>query len=308
MINEKDMASLKKKEYNRGTIQDPIRYASPLNDYAFKLLFMDDGSEPRLMSLINSLLNLQGKSKIVELKIVTSEQIPEKPENKKSYVDVKCKDGKGNYFIVEIQRGCDKSFVKRMQYYSAKSLTSQIKSSEKYKNLMPVTIIAIVDKILFPRKKDFINFFKTVDVKTGEHDFNLQNYCTVEIEKYRKHPDYPHHKIAVHCIDMLAYAHQKTDLPKHLENEIKKSYELMERSTWSDSEIEAYDKAEMYRISYQDNMDIRYEEGHAQGHAEGRKQEKLTNACNLLKSGMSLNKIAEVLNLEESEILKLKNN
>ena len=49
------------------TILDPLRFASPLNEHAFKLLFMDDGAEPRLMSLINSVLNLTGKNKIIEL-------------------------------------------------------------------------------------------------------------------------------------------------------------------------------------------------------------------------------------------------
>ena len=86
-----------------GTILDPLRFASPLNDYAFKLLFMDDGAEPRLMSLINSVLNLTGKNKIIELTVVQQEQLHKKPENKRSYIDVKCTDNQGKKFIVEIQ-------------------------------------------------------------------------------------------------------------------------------------------------------------------------------------------------------------
>ena len=116
---------------------------------------------------------------------------------------------------------------------------------------MPVTVLAILEKTMFPRKKDYINFFKTIDVKTGEHDFDLQSYCTVEIEKYRKHPDIPHSKITQHWVDMIANAHEKKDVPKNLEAEIKQAYAIMERSTWSDAKIEAYEKAEMY-LSYQE--------------------------------------------------------
>ena len=41
---------------------------------------------------------------------------------------------------------------------------------------------------------------------------------------------------------MIANAHEKKDVPKNLEAEIKQVYAIMERS----AKIEAYEKAEMY--------------------------------------------------------------
>ena len=291
-----------------GTIMEPIRFGSPLNDLGFKLLFMEDGAEVRLMSLINSMLNLIGKNKIIALTIMPQEQIAEKIGNKRSWIDVKCKDAKGNQFIVEVQRGVDKHFIKRLQYYSAKSLTSQIKSAEKYGKLMPVTVLAILDYVLFPRKPDYINFFRTQDVKTGEHDFDLQSYCTVEVEKYRKHPDIPHSKAAQHWVDMIAYAHVKTDMPKNIETEIKQAYEIMERSKWSDARIEAYDKAEMQRISFEENMDIRYEEGHAKGAFEERKKaekDKHLMVRNMADKKLNNSSISEITGFTLEEIQKI---
>ena len=47
-----------------------------LNDFAFKKVFGEKGDEAQLISLLNAILKLTGKDKIVSIKIVENKELP----------------------------------------------------------------------------------------------------------------------------------------------------------------------------------------------------------------------------------------
>lgn len=77
-----------------------MRYLNPKADLTFKRVF---GEHPDLVkSFLNALLPLPAEECITDIEYLPSEMVPENPLRKNSIVDVRCKDNKGRYFIVEM--------------------------------------------------------------------------------------------------------------------------------------------------------------------------------------------------------------
>jgi hypothetical protein len=96
-----------------------------LSDFGFKRMFTREHNKNVLIDLLNSLLKLE--SPIVEIEIISNEQIGDLEKNRKSVFDIQCKDAKGNYFIIEVQKLKEAHFKDRSVYYS----TFPIRSQEK---------------------------------------------------------------------------------------------------------------------------------------------------------------------------------
>lgn len=76
------------------------RYLDLKNDLVFKKVF---GEHPHLLkSFLNAVLPLPIDRHIEDLEYLPSEQVPIIPILKRPIVDVKCRDNKGNIFIVAI--------------------------------------------------------------------------------------------------------------------------------------------------------------------------------------------------------------
>ena len=77
------------------------RYLDPKADITFKKIF---GDHPDLLlSFLNAVLPLPFDKPIVSLTYLPSEQVPVIPSFKNTLADVKCTDGDGRVFIVEMR-------------------------------------------------------------------------------------------------------------------------------------------------------------------------------------------------------------
>lgn len=79
-----------------------MRYLDPKNDLTFKKVF---GEHPDLVvSFLNAMLPFENEEEEIQtVEYLTPELVPENPLGKNSIVDVRCQDGRGRQFIVEMQ-------------------------------------------------------------------------------------------------------------------------------------------------------------------------------------------------------------
>ena len=104
-------------------------YADPTFDVTFKMLFGQNKHKDILISLLNSLLNFEGKEEIVDVEINNSELIVDNVSDKKgksgikSAVDILCTNVSKQKIAIEIQGEREKYFLAREQVYMAKLIS-----------------------------------------------------------------------------------------------------------------------------------------------------------------------------------------
>ena len=123
------------------------RYLDPTNDFAFKRLFGSDEHKPETISMLNSFLRLKDDRRIQSIEFVDKEQLPDTEEKRRSIVDVKCTDQKGDTFIIEMQNAEDaEDFIKRSQLYACSSAVTQARKGKGgIKQMGDVTVLLIVN-------------------------------------------------------------------------------------------------------------------------------------------------------------------
>jgi predicted transposase/invertase (TIGR01784 family) len=127
-------------------------YLDPRSDIVFKRIFMD---HPEILkSFLNAVLPFEVESQcIVDLAVLPAEQTPESQILKDSYVDVKCVDGTGRHFVVEMQMNWTNAFIYRVLFNASKAYARQLEKGGAYSDLKPVYGLSILDD-RFPRETD----------------------------------------------------------------------------------------------------------------------------------------------------------
>ena len=100
------------------------------NDIIFKAVFGYEKNEKLLISLLNSILGLEGNDKIINLTFLNAFNIQEYLNDKLTSLDVKVEDGNGTRYDVEMQVESEKPYINRIIYYHDKLYTGQLKESE----------------------------------------------------------------------------------------------------------------------------------------------------------------------------------
>ena len=96
------------------------KFLNPKNDLAFKRIF---GSEKNKDILIHFLNDIFGRTTnpIEDVIFLKTAQEPKVAAQRVSIVDILCRDTQHNRFIIEIQVAHESGFIKRAQYYAAKT-------------------------------------------------------------------------------------------------------------------------------------------------------------------------------------------
>ena len=79
-----------------------MRYLDPKADLTFKKVF--GGHIDLVISFLNAMLPFESPDEeITEVQYLNPEMVPNTPFGKDSIVDVRCRDGRGRQFLVEMQ-------------------------------------------------------------------------------------------------------------------------------------------------------------------------------------------------------------
>lgn len=303
------------------------RFLDPTNDFAFKKVFASKGHEKILISLLNAFLKLEGDDVITEVEILPQEMHPEINAGKRYICDIRCKNQLGNYYIVEIQKNYFDGYLKRIQCYGARALTSQILKGEEYKKLTPVILLSILDHKVFDDTVDYLSFHRNVECKTGKSYLGDVVYVFVELPKYKltQEPSTPHD----YWMDFFTNWDKKTKTPVSAPQEIKEAYETLEEIHWSEDTMDTYFRAFIHEMDtnaklktaeerglkmgmekglvqgLEQGLKEGIEKGIEQGVKKGKEEERKEMIKIMAKNGMSTTQIAKGLDLEEDVVDKI---
>lgn len=282
-----------------------MRYLNPKADLTFKRVF---GEHPDLvMSFLNALLPLQPEESIVDIEYLPSEMVPENPLRKNSIVDVRCKDNKGRYFIVEMQMIWSPEFKQRVLFNASKAYVRQMDSGENYDLLQPVYSLNLVNDIFEPELKEFYHYYRLVHVEHSERVINGLQLVFVELPKFTSHT-YSEKKMEILWLRYLTEIDERTSkVPEELleSPEIKKAVTVLEESAFTPEQLLGYEKFWDIISVEKTLVSSAEKKGRKEGIEEGRKEEKRQIVSNAKRQGLATDVIANLTGLSVEEIEEL---
>ncbi len=271
-------------------------FADPTYDIAFKRLFGDKGHPELTKSFLNAVLNRKDGVLIEEITFTNTEKTPRFQQEKKSYIDIQCKDQAGNEFIIEMQSAREDFFAQRAQYYVAHEVSRQLSKKGLYINLNPVIFIGVLNfNLLAPQKhSEVISHHLITNQANQQQDLKLMEFHFVELLKFKK----TEKELETELDRWLYFLHEARRLDKipkicAQSPEVKEAFEIMERAQWEEKEWLAYEEERKLQIYFA-----------TQEHVEQLRKEKLDKLEQEYKDAQRKFEVA-VLERAEETALKL---
>jgi predicted transposase/invertase (TIGR01784 family) len=284
------------------------RYLDPTNDVAFKRVFSD---KEILKDFLNSAMHLEGDRQIVDLEYISGEEIPDIGQGKRSIFDIKVTDQANNKYIVEMQNSPEPSFLNRVQLYASHSYVNQAKKGdEENKELMPIIVLVIVKKNLFPKEVPCISYHDTIESITKKRYLFALGYVFIELNKFKKTADNLQNP-EDYWLFYLSGSEETKEPPTSIKDpQVLRAYEAIEKFNWNEAQYDAYFKAklmlaadeEKYADSYSKGVAEGEARGEARGIAEGERNKALAIARRMLLRGSLIEEAMEMTGLSREEI------
>ncbi len=302
-----------------------MTYLDPKADLTFKKVFGEH--EELVKSLLNALLPFQTpEEEIRTLEYLPAELVPENPLRKNSIVDVRCRDGRGRQFIVEMQMVWSKEFKQRVLYNTSKAYVRQLDEGKDYSLLQPVYSLNLVNEVFEPDIPGYYHYYQLVHNERTDKVIDGLHLVFVELPKF-KPQTYSEKKMHVLWLRYLTEINEKTEeVPAELlENpEIREAVTQLKKSAFTEAQLYSYERFwDMISVenTLVNSIQRRYTEGYNEGKAkgimegeamgmakgmvEGRAEEKRAIASAMKVAGIAVALIASTTGLSEREIAGL---
>lgn len=281
------------------------RYLDPKSDVVFKKIF---GQHPHLLkSFLNAVLPLPENGLISSLEYLPNEQVPTIPTFKYTVVDVKCTDEQGRVFIVEMQIQWTDSFKQRILFNASKAYVRQLEKGEDYDLLRPVYGLGLLNTTFDPDDAHWYHHYKIVNVQKPAVEIKDLQLIFIELPKFKAN-NYRDRKLQVLWLRFMSELNEKVNqVPNDwLEvPEIKQAIDLAEEAAYTPAELADYDR-------YWDAISIEktlvssaLREGEERGVLKGVLKTQQALAGKLMAKGMTLEAIAELMDLSLDEVSNL---
>jgi len=294
-------------------------------DYAFKRIFGHEKNKKLLIALLNDVMKLSHKRKIVNVELINPFNIKNFDSDKENILDIKAKDNFGKNYDIEVQIDVFISYPKRILFYACKMYSEQIKEGESYTKLKPVISISFLDGILFRGNNRYSNRFT---LKNDENDLYLTediSFFVFELYKFNLSIDELKTPIDEWLYLIKHSSEIDIDNPPNFKfipiKEILKELEIMNKTELERQQYEDRLKAKCDAATIKEERRIVRKKavrhgmrkglkkglklGQEEGRKEGRKEAALKIARNLLKEGLSIDYIKKITGLKEEEISNL---
>ncbi|MEI0517824.1 Rpn family recombination-promoting nuclease/putative transposase [Brachyspira murdochii] len=295
-----------------------------LNDLFVRYLIGTEGDEDILENIVNAVLNDAGFESVGNLEIINPYNLAENENLKESILDVKAKTKDGKKILIEIQLVGNNNFIKRILYYIAKNIASELKESDLYIGISQMISIS------------FINFNLDIGSETDirrEHkcltfsDVNNPNLRLddlqihfieikrfVEILKNASIDNYNENKL-LSWIDFFTTKDLEKDINKLIGGNtiMSKVIDKYKRFVADEKEMSAYNErdtflygqAAMLQYERAEGKKEGIEIGFQQGIEKGIEKEKYLLAKNMKNKNMDINLISELTGLSIEKIKNL---
>ena len=274
------------------------------NDYVFKRTFAYKGNEDVLMDLLEAILERKIKKVIVK----NPEMVSEKENGKKFILDIKAELDDETIMDIEMQTVDEKNIEERSTAYISRMISEQLQAGEKYVKLNKAIFIGILDFEYYKRNSyhhiarprfDEIKEDNYVDMGYKKQDEVASRYIEmhyIELPKYFKKNPSIKTKID-EWLWLFSGDEEKMEMVKRKNEKVKKAIDTLERISLDPKEREMYESIQteefLQRIS-----ENKFRE-------EGRKEEKIEIAKEMLKNNFTIEQIKKITKLTEEEIEKI---
>ena len=286
-----------------------MQYYDPKTDVVFKKVF---GEHKNLaISLLNAVLQLDGKKRIKDLEYLPSEILPIMGGKRSSAVDVRCQDSYGDYFIVEMQMYWSSDFLRRVLYNCAKVYATLYNKGEEHYKVKRVFSVNILNDVCDNDTANNYHRFNMSEIGNPKRVIEGIEILCIELPKF-KPEDYAQRKMLKLWQEFLTSINAKTGKETVTDElmsnaEVKEALDLCRNLT--DEERGYYDGfwgMEFLRNDRDKTVrEVSLAEGRAKGRAEGEKQKAIEMARMMKADGESIDKIMRYTGLTESEINNL---
>ncbi|MFT3773451.1 MAG: Rpn family recombination-promoting nuclease/putative transposase [Minicystis sp.] len=246
-------------------------FADPKTDFVFKRIFGAEERKPLLIALLNHLLELEGKHRILDVQHLSLEQHVAVPELKLSIVDVKCTDASGRRFVVEMQVAKVEGIEKRIVYNASKAYVMQLRSAEEYPTLCDVVGVTICNFKLWPKKDKaghhkvpMLSRWRMQEQHSSAVGLPQVQYAFLELPKYTAGND------PKTLVEKWAYFFREAKnldvIPPALsEGPFREALEVTRMASFSPAEWELYERAKMAEQDARGALAVAHQEGLVDG-------------------------------------------
>ena len=255
-----------------------MAFADLTNDFVFRRIF---ATHPDILrGLLNDLLDRQGDRAIEGIEYLPSEQLPLAVGAKLSILDVRCKDRAGTTFVVEMQLIHHPGFVNRVVYNACKAYVGQLKAGEWYDSLTDVVAISICDFEIWPDQAQkaqgldpipMLSRWNMVETAPGNRGLLQVQYAFLELPKL---PTRKSDTGASRWAWLFVHAPELTEVPADLPAVYRDALELANKATFTQEELDAYEKVRDEIQQVLKIAEARWAEGRAEGKVEGKAEGK----------------------------------
>jgi len=284
-------------------------FADPKTDFVFQRIFGSEAHKELLIALLNALLELDGERRIVAVSFLPPEQRPPVQELKFSIVDVKCTDGRGVRYVVEMQVLNVEAFEKRVVYNVSKSYVMQLQYGEDYPALDDVIGVTICDFTLWGPEVPMLSRWRMQEQHGGAQGLGQIQYVFLELPKYGA-GDVP-----ATVVEKWAYLFRKAKalaaVPAALsERPFSEMLEATRTAGFTAVEWDLYDREMMARqdargiatFARKEGLSEGRKEGRKEGHKEGRSEGRKEGREEVLREGIL--DLCEAYGLEVADELR----
>ena len=277
-----------------------MKFADPKNDVAFRKIFGNEGKKVILISFLNSVLNLEGDRKIIDLDFRNTFQLPRITGLKSSIIDVNVKDQTGTKYIVEMQLSQVVAFDKRIQYYVSKEYSSQIEKGDDYSKLTPVVLVGILEFDYF-EGNNYLTRHLILNMETHKNELKDINFNFIELPKFKKELE-ECKTLTDKWIYFIKNAENLDVVPPDVIDEgLKEAYTESDKHNWTKDELDSYD----YFLMREQDEKGRVEFAEIKAKEEAKKENTLEIGKKLKSLGVDLQSIVKATGLSIEEIEKL---
>ncbi len=286
------------------------KYINPFTDFGFKKLFGEELNKDLLLDFLNELLK-EEQGQIKDLTYLKTEHLGLTESDRKAIFDLYCENERGEKFIVELQKSKQNFFKDRTVYYATFPIREQAKRADWNFELKAVYTIAILD-FVFDSDKNEPNKFrydvKLQDIETNKIFYDKLTFIYLEMPKFKKSIDELSTRFEK-WLYLIRNLNQLERIPESLRERIfEKVFETAEIAKFTPEQILSYEDSLKYYRDLKNSLDTAREEGEAEGIIKGEQigivKGKLEVARNMLSIGLSLEVIAQAMELTEDELKK----
>jgi len=283
---------------------------NPRVDLAFKKIFGVEENKDLLISLINSVVSLEDQ--VRDVKLLNPYNARNFRNDKLSILDIKAEGETGKKFNIEIQISDEADYDKRALYYWGKLYTEQLQSGADYAILTKAIGIHILNFTSIPEVKKYHNVFNIREKESNVEYFKDLELHTIELKKFMEEAGEEvstllssvKSKIDIWSAFLTRYdVLNKSNLTGPFNDpDLKKALDVLEIMNLSTEEREEYE-SHLKWLRIETNTLKKAED---RGREEGREEERMQIARNLLKTGMSVENISLVTGMAIKNIDALK--